>query len=118
MTDSPGGPDLTQGRVDHGSLLTSAPAGDLTATQVFLAEELPYAWLDAYIATNPHHHNVHRITVEGLEYLLDFSTDLDIDSAMAGNLCRCGTYPRIRAAINQVASGEKAAPAAAEQDRS
>jgi isoquinoline 1-oxidoreductase alpha subunit len=28
----------------------------------------------------------------------------DIDSAMAGNLCRCGTYPRIKAAIQQVAT--------------
>ena len=26
-------------------------------------------------------------------------TDAQIDDAMAGNLCRCGTYPRIRAAI-------------------
>ena len=30
-------------------------------------------------------------------------TDADIDSAMSGNLCRCGTYTRIRAAIKQVA---------------
>jgi len=46
-------------------------------------------------------------------------TDTDIDGAMAGNLCRCGTYPRIRVAIKQVASGEKTADAvAAEQDRS
>ncbi|HPU14726.1 MAG TPA: (2Fe-2S)-binding protein [Polymorphobacter sp.] len=27
-------------------------------------------------------------------------TDADIDAAMAGNLCRCATYPRIRAAIH------------------
>ena len=45
-------------------------------------------------------------------------SDSEIDSAMAGNLCRCGTYPRIRAAIKQVASGKKAAPAAAKHDRS
>ncbi|WP_459615780.1 (2Fe-2S)-binding protein [Bordetella sp. 2513F-2] len=31
-------------------------------------------------------------------------TDEDIDAAMSGNICRCGTYPRIRAAIKQVAS--------------
>ena len=30
-------------------------------------------------------------------------TDEDIDAAMSGNLCRCGTYPRIRAAIKQAA---------------
>ena len=31
-------------------------------------------------------------------------TDADIDSAMSGNICRCGTYLRIRAAIHQAAS--------------
>ena len=30
-------------------------------------------------------------------------TDRDIDQAMSGNLCRCGMYPRIRAAIHRVA---------------
>ncbi len=30
-------------------------------------------------------------------------SDADIDSAMSGNICRCGTYPRIRAAIKQAA---------------
>ena len=29
--------------------------------------------------------------------------DLQIDAAMAGNLCRCGTYPRIRTAIHRAA---------------
>jgi isoquinoline 1-oxidoreductase subunit alpha len=32
-------------------------------------------------------------------------TDADIDAAMAGNICRCGTYGRIRAAIKQAAQG-------------
>lgn len=31
-------------------------------------------------------------------------TDKDIDAAMAGNICRCGTYQRIRAAIHEAAS--------------
>jgi isoquinoline 1-oxidoreductase alpha subunit len=30
-------------------------------------------------------------------------TDADIDEAMSGNICRCGTYQRIRAAIKQAA---------------
>jgi len=30
-------------------------------------------------------------------------TDADIDAAMSGNLCRCGTYPRIRKAIHAAA---------------
>jgi isoquinoline 1-oxidoreductase subunit alpha len=32
-------------------------------------------------------------------------TDADIDRTMAGNLCRCGTYQRIRAAIRTAAQG-------------
>ena len=32
-------------------------------------------------------------------------TDSDIDAGMAGNICRCGTYRRIRAAIKQAAQG-------------
>ena len=30
-------------------------------------------------------------------------SEQDIDNAMSGNICRCGTYPRIKAAINSVA---------------
>jgi isoquinoline 1-oxidoreductase alpha subunit len=31
-------------------------------------------------------------------------TDAQIDEALAGNLCRCGTYQRIRAAIHDAAA--------------
>lgn len=31
-------------------------------------------------------------------------SDADIDAAMAGNICRCGTYPRIRQAIHRAAA--------------
>jgi isoquinoline 1-oxidoreductase subunit alpha len=42
-------------------------------------------------------------------------SDADIDGAMAGNLCRCGTYIRIRAAIHDAASrGRTSRRAAAE----
>jgi isoquinoline 1-oxidoreductase subunit alpha len=37
-------------------------------------------------------------------------TDADIDKAMSGNICRCGTYPRIRAAIKQVAGIKEIKP--------
>ncbi|SEW26743.1 isoquinoline 1-oxidoreductase, alpha subunit [Aliiroseovarius sediminilitoris] len=39
---------------------------------------------------------------ELLSYISDPS-DTDIDEAMSGNLCRCGTYPRIRAAVKTAA---------------
>jgi isoquinoline 1-oxidoreductase alpha subunit len=32
-------------------------------------------------------------------------TDADIDAALSGNICRCGTYPRIRAAVHRAAGG-------------
>jgi isoquinoline 1-oxidoreductase subunit alpha len=32
-------------------------------------------------------------------------SDEDIDAAMSGNICRCATYPRIRAAIKRAAKG-------------
>src|SRR5919109_1573943 len=35
-------------------------------------------------------------------------TDADIDAAMSGNICRCATYPRIRAAIKRAAKGMQA----------
>src|SRR5450432_3169747 len=42
-------------------------------------------------------------------------TDKDIDEAMSGNICRCGTYPRIRRAIHRAA--ELATHAAAAIDK-
>ena len=36
-------------------------------------------------------------------------SDADIDQAMNGNICRCGTYPRIRAAIKDAAAMMRAA---------
>lgn len=34
-------------------------------------------------------------------------SDMDIDDAMSGNICRCGTYPRIRKAIHTAAKLQK-----------
>ncbi len=39
-------------------------------------------------------------------------SDTQIDDAMAGNICRCGTYNRVRSAIKVAASGATAKPAA------
>ena len=38
-------------------------------------------------------------------------TDADIDAAMAGNICRCGTYDRIRKAVHRAADLLQAVPA-------
>ncbi|MBM4214679.1 MAG: (2Fe-2S)-binding protein [Gammaproteobacteria bacterium] len=39
-------------------------------------------------------------------------SDDDIDAAMNGNLCRCGTYPRIRAAVKRAAEIKRSSPSA------
>jgi isoquinoline 1-oxidoreductase alpha subunit len=36
-------------------------------------------------------------------------SDADIDQAMSGNICRCGTYPRVRAAIKDAAASMRKA---------
>jgi isoquinoline 1-oxidoreductase alpha subunit len=38
-------------------------------------------------------------------------SDAEIDTAMTGNLCRCGTYPRIRQAIREAARANAGAVA-------
>ena len=43
-------------------------------------------------------------------------SDDDIDRAMSGNICRCGTYVRIRAAIHRAAASGRAAASALEED--
>jgi len=43
-------------------------------------------------------------------------TDADIDRAMTGNLCRCGTYVRIRQAIHQAASSAPSRPVMSSSD--
>ena len=42
-------------------------------------------------------------------------SDADIDVAMAGNICRCGVYGRIRKAIKSAAGVQQFDPALAEQ---
>ena len=42
----------------------------------------------------------------------DNPSDTDIDNAMNGNICRCGTYPRIRAAIKRAAELKRGGGAA------
>ncbi|MGH9744728.1 MAG: (2Fe-2S)-binding protein [Candidatus Acidiferrales bacterium] len=44
-------------------------------------------------------------------------TDADIDEALGGHICRCGTYQRIRAAVHEAASKQSAKPAAAGEKR-
>jgi isoquinoline 1-oxidoreductase alpha subunit len=67
------------------------------------------AWIDADVVQCGYCQSGQVMSAVALLRASPKPTDADIDKAMAGNICRCGTYQRIRAAIHQAAnSGEKA----------
>jgi isoquinoline 1-oxidoreductase subunit alpha len=62
------------------------------------------AWLDHDVAQCGYCQTGQIMTAAALLKRIPKPTDADIDSAMNGNICRCGTYLRIRAAIKSAAS--------------
>ena len=62
------------------------------------------AWIDNQVAQCGYCQSGQIMQVADLLTNNPTPTDQDIDDAMQGNLCRCGTYPRIRAAIHDAAS--------------
>jgi isoquinoline 1-oxidoreductase alpha subunit len=88
----------------HGAVTTIeglAPDGQLHPVQ--------QAWLDEQVAQCGYCQAGQIMTAVALLEEIPAPTDEDIDKAMAGNLCRCGTYPRIRAAIKRAAGNTTAA---------
>ena len=61
------------------------------------------AWLDAQVAQCGYCQSGQIMQAASLLSENPAPTDAEIDEAMSGNLCRCGTYPRIRAAIHDAA---------------
>jgi isoquinoline 1-oxidoreductase subunit alpha len=68
------------------------------------------AWLDLDVAQCGYCQAGQIVAATALLQSNPKPSDADIDAAMAGNICRCATYIRIRAAIKQ-ASGQKGAKA-------
>ncbi len=62
------------------------------------------AWVDNQVAQCGYCQSGQIMSAAALLDLNDNPTDEEIDRAMSGNLCRCGTYPRIRAAVKDAAS--------------
>jgi len=92
----------------------SAVAGKSVATVEGLSKTsnhpLQVAWLKHEVPQCGYCQSGQLMSAAALLARNNNPSDADIDAAMSGNLCRCGTYPRIRAAI-QLASrrlaGEK-----------
>lgn len=61
------------------------------------------AWLDGQVAQCGYCQSGQIMQAASLLAENPSPTDAEIDEAMSGNLCRCGTYPRIRAAIHDAA---------------
>ena len=61
------------------------------------------AWIEHQVAQCGYCQSGQIMSAAGLLKNNPAPTDADIDGAMSGNLCRCGAYPRIRAAIHGAA---------------
>ncbi len=68
---------------------------------------LQQAWIDHQVAQCGYCQSGQIMQAAALLAQVPSPTDAEIDDAMAGNLCRCGTYPRIRAAIRAAAQTQE-----------
>ena len=71
-----------------------------------MMHRLQQAWVDHQVAQCGYCQSGQIMQAAALLETTPTPSDADIDEAMAGNLCRCGTYPRIRAAIKDAAGLE------------
>ena len=67
------------------------------------ADALRQAWVDLDVVQCGYCQSGQLMSAAALLKNNPHPSDADIDSAMSGNLCRCGTYPRVRAAIHRAA---------------
>lgn len=73
----------------------------LSTTRVGRA--LQSAWLELEVVQCGYCQSGQLMSAAGLLSANPRPSDQDIDEAMSGNICRCGTYPRIRAGIHMAA---------------
>ena len=73
-----------------------------------VGKKVQAAWSELYVAQCGYCQPGQIMSATALLKKTPKPTDADIDKAMAGNICRCATYTRIRAAIKR-ASGQKEA---------
>jgi isoquinoline 1-oxidoreductase subunit alpha len=68
-----------------------------------VAAAVQAAWVDTDVVQCGYCQSGQILAATALLRAKPAPSDADIDDALAGNLCRCGTYPRIRAAIHAAA---------------
>lgn len=93
----------------------SAAAGKKITTIEGLSPDVSHpvqrAWIEADVVQCGYCQSGQVMAAAALLAQKPKPTDADIDAAMSGNLCRCGTYQRIRGAIHRAAELMAAAPA-------
>src|SRR5271156_494748 len=83
--------------------ITTIEAIGLTAA----GAKVQKAWLDLEVVQCGYCQSGQIMSASALLATTPSPDDEDINAAMAGNICRCGTYPRIRAAIKRAAEAEQ-----------
>jgi isoquinoline 1-oxidoreductase subunit alpha len=83
-----------------GHAITTIEGIGATAT----GKRVQQAWLDLEVVQCGYCQSGQIVAATALLTKIPTPTDTDIDQALSGNICRCGTYPRIRAAIKHAAS--------------
>jgi aerobic-type carbon monoxide dehydrogenase small subunit (CoxS/CutS family) len=85
----------------------SQAAGKAVTTIEGLSTDLSHpvqrAWLELQTPQCGYCHSGQMMTAAALLSKIPAPTDADIDDAMSANLCRCGTYHRIRASVHRAA---------------
>jgi isoquinoline 1-oxidoreductase alpha subunit len=103
----------------------SITLGDLNGSVVTTIEQLSadglhplqQAWIDLQVPQCGYCQSGQIMQAAALLLENPKPSDAQIDAAMSGNICRCGTYARIRAAIKRAAYGQTAQGAYVERDK-
>jgi isoquinoline 1-oxidoreductase alpha subunit len=92
---------LPVGAIGEKAITTIEAVGNTASGQ-----KIQKAWLDVDVVQCGYCQSGQIMSAAALLTRAPNPTDADIDAAMSGNICRCGTYVRIRAAIKQAATGK------------
>jgi isoquinoline 1-oxidoreductase alpha subunit len=92
---------LPVGAIGNRAITTIEAVGNTPSGQ-----KIQQAWLDVDVVQCGYCQSGQIMSAAALLAHTPSPTDQDIDAAMSGNLCRCATYVRIRAAIKQAATGK------------
>jgi isoquinoline 1-oxidoreductase alpha subunit len=100
------------GQAVRSCMLPISAVGDKPITTIEAVGQTPtgqkiqQAWLDIEVIQCGYCQSGQVMSAAALLSHTPSPTDADIDAAMSGNICRCGTYGRIREAIKLAATGQ------------